>query len=212
MTSPQLYFNGSIYKSGLEIYANKIKFTKQFNALKNNIIIDYTAGGFILSLVSKISRALDVLMEDETVEKGNDFEKYVVSLFDENYFSISQWTSNITRKHDRFVESDCNPDLIMRYKPKNEVFCVECKYRSALYEGKLAWSSPNQLKRYQTFATENSFPFFAVIGLGGAPASPERMFCIPLREAKYPELFPSLFERFERDPVKRFFWKDKVLK
>lgn len=165
-----------------------------------------------MSLVSRISRALDVLMEDEAVEKGNDFEKYIVSLFDENYFSIAQWTADLARKHDRFVESDCNPDLRIRYKPKNEVFCVECKYRSALYEGKLPWSNPNQLKRYQEFARENELPVFVVIGLGGSADSPEKMFCIPLREAKYPELFPSLFERFERDPEKRFFWKNGILR
>ena len=165
-----------------------------------------------MSLVSKISRAFDVLTEDETVEKGNDFEKYVVDLFDENYFSVVRWTADISRKHDRFVESDCDPDLRIRYKPKNETFYVECKYRSALYEGKLPWSNPNQLQRYQEFARENELPVFVIIGLGGSADSPERMFCIPLREAKYPELFPSLFERFERDPEKRFFWKNGILR
>jgi hypothetical protein len=50
-----------------------------------------------------------------------------------------------------------------------------------------------------------------VIGLGGDPDYPERMFCIPLAEAKYPTLYDSVFERFERDPEKPFFWKNGYL-
>ena len=41
-----------------------------------------------MGFITKIMRAVDVLMEDESVEKGNNFEKYVVNLFDERYFSL----------------------------------------------------------------------------------------------------------------------------
>lgn len=110
-----------------------------------------------MGLVNKLKRAVEVLKEDESVAKGNDFEKYVVSLFDDKYFSIVQWSTDITRKHNRFVESDSGPDLIVRYVPKNEIFCVECKFRSSLFEDKLQWSDLQQLKRYQSFAREKSF-------------------------------------------------------
>lgn len=165
-----------------------------------------------MGILNKIKKVVDVFTEDESVEKGNDFEKYVVNLFDDRYFSIIQWSTDITRKHDRYVESDAGPDLIMRYIPKDEIFCVECKFRSDLFEGKLQWSNPQQLKRYQDFARENRLPFFVVIGSGMKPYYPERMFCIPLKEAKYPALFPSVFERFERKPDKPFFWKNGELK
>jgi len=169
-------------------------------------------GGLITGLVDKLKRAVDVLKEDESIEKGNDFEKYVVNLFDDKYFSIVQWSTDITRKHDRFVESDAGPDLIVRYIPKDEVFCVECKFRSGLFEGKLQWSDPQQLRRYKDFAREMRLPFFVVIGCGLKPGSPERLFCIPLGEAKYPALFSSVFEKFERNAGKPFFWKNGVLK
>lgn len=64
-----------------------------------------------MSITRKIEKVIDVLREDERVGKGDDFEKYIVDLFDENYFSVAQWTTDIARKHDCFVESDCNPDL-----------------------------------------------------------------------------------------------------
>lgn len=104
------------------------------------------------------------------------------------------------------------PDLTMRYLPKDKLFYVECKFRSTLYKDKLKWSNSQQLRRYQDFARENGLPFFVVIGLGGNPSYPERMFCIPLEEAKYSGLFPSIFEGLERDPDKNFFWNDGILR
>jgi len=164
-----------------------------------------------MGILNKLEKVVDVLLEEESVEKGDDFERYVVDLFDDRYFSVVQWSTDIARKHDRFVESDSGPDLIMRYIPKNEIFCVECKFRSDLYVGKLQWSNPQQLRRYQDFASEKRLPFFVVIGFGGNPSFPERMFCIPIEDAKYPGLYSSVFERFERNPDKKFFWKKGLL-
>lgn len=164
-----------------------------------------------MGLVTKIKKAFDVLTEDESIEKGNDFEKYVKDLFDNRYFAFEFWSTDINRKHDTLVEADMGPDFVIRYEPKGERFCVECKFRSDLYEDKLDWSNPQQLRRYQCYALKHRLPFFIVIGLGGDPYYPERMFCIPLEEAKYPALFPSVFERFERDPDKMFFWKNGIL-
>ncbi|HWR24851.1 MAG TPA: hypothetical protein VN278_01345 [Methanosarcina sp.] len=165
-----------------------------------------------MGLLNKIEKVVDLLIEDERVGKGDDFERYVVDLFDKKYFSMVQWSTDVTRKHDRFVESDAGPDLILRYIPKNEIFCVECKFRSDLFEGELKWSNPKQLQRYQDFANKSKLPFFIVIGLGGEPSLPERMYCIPLEEARYPALFPILFEKFERNPEKPFFWRDGILR
>ncbi len=165
-----------------------------------------------MGLLKKVGKIVDVLLEDEHEEMGDDFEQCVVELFDEKYFSIVQWTNDVGRKHDRFTESDSGPDLTMRYMPRNEIFCVECKFRSDLFNDKLQWSNPQQLKRYKDFARESRLPFFVVIGLGGDPRWPERIFCIPLEEAKYPGLYPSVFEKFERNPEKNFFWKNGVLK
>lgn len=165
-----------------------------------------------MGLFNKIAKVVEILKEDESVEKWNDFEKYVVNLFDNRYFSIVHWSTDISRKHDRFVESDTGPDLTIRYISADEIFYVECKFRSGLYEDKLHWSNPEQLKRYQNFERENRYPFFVVIGLGGDYSDPERMFCIPLEEARYPALYPSAFEKFERNSKKKFFWKNGSLK
>ena len=100
--------------------------------LKNN-------SGVTMGLFRKLRKILSVIFENEAEQKGDDFERCVVDLFDEKNFSIVQWTTDMARKHSRFVESDCGPDLVLRHRRTNEIFCVECKFRSKTYKGKLQW-------------------------------------------------------------------------
>jgi hypothetical protein len=132
---------------------------------------------------------------------GNKIEKIVDILVEEE-----------NENYDKGVESDSNPDLTIRYKPTDEKFAIECKFRSNLYKNKLCWTTYGKLKQYNVFAYENAIPTFIVIGFRGEPHNPERMFCMPIEEVKYPELYPSVFEKFERNPDKRFFWKNGILK
>lgn len=133
-----------------------------------------------------------------------------MSLFDDKYFSIVQWSTDITRKHNRFVESDAGPDLIVRYSPKDEVFCVECKFRSSLFEGELEWSDPQQLRRCQSFAMEKRLPFFVVTDLEEIHLIRKRCSVSPLKKQDIRH-YPNILEKFERKPEKNFFWKNGVL-
>ncbi|KCZ73387.1 hypothetical protein ANME2D_00453 [Candidatus Methanoperedens nitroreducens] len=166
-----------------------------------------------MGILNKIGKVIDVLLEEENenYDKGVEFEKYVAKLFNQKYFSIADWTRDLSGKHDIRVESDSNPDLTVRYLPTNEKISVECKFRSNLYKGKLRWTYGLKIEDYRLYSRENNIPTFIAIGLGGYPDDPERMFCIPLEEAKYPELYPSIYERYERNPRKQFFWKRGML-
>lgn len=170
------------------------------------------------------------IIHDKTIEnenelthyqKGIDFEKYVVDLFlkRSKYFVINDWTNDIYDKRKGIkVESNKNPDLVVRYKPTDEKIAIECKYRSKYYQNhkvctqSIKWSNPHQIKQYKTFESSNNIPVFIVIGVGGKPDNPEDMFCIPLDEAKYSELFESVLKKFERKPNEGFFWKNGILK
>ncbi|MDD4249863.1 MAG: hypothetical protein PHT13_12250, partial [Methanosarcina sp.] len=125
-------------------------------------------------------------LQYENVEKGDQFEKYVVDRFDDRFFSIVEWTTDMSRKHNRFVESDCNPDLVIRDRKTNEIFCVECKYRSRLVNGYFDWSYPEQMNRYFSYAHERKIPFHIVLGFGGSPDSPSEVFCVPLEKSTNP--------------------------
>nr|WP_321496284.1 hypothetical protein [uncultured Methanolobus sp.] len=147
------------------------------------------------------------------IEKGNAFEEFVRDRFEKKYFDVVRWNTDICRKRDEYIESDSDPDMVIRYKykGKNEQFAVECKYRKNTNKGKITWSKYPQMNRYRKYQEENGYPVFVVIGLGGEPESPEKMFCIPLDEIKYPGLYPKEFESFEINPSENFFWKDNVL-
>ena len=176
-----------------------------------------------MSLLNKLVKTLDIWLPSEEkkhFDKGVDFEKYVAQIFEsqKKYFSILDWTKDTSYKRNGIqVESNKNPDLIIQYKPTKEKFAIECKFRSYMIQSEkiddpvIKWSYPDQIKRYNDFSKTNNIPVFIIIGLGGKPDNPEFMFCVPLKEAKYPEIFPSVLEKYERPPSKPFFWKDNKL-
>lgn len=149
---------------------------------------------------------------NESVKKGDEFERYVVDRFRDEFFSIVDWTTDMTRKHNRFVESECNPDLVIRHRESNEIFCVECKYRSRLVNGDFAWSYPDQMNRYFSFAQERQILFYVVLGLEGRPNSPAEVFCVPLEVAKNPKLPMHSIRKYYHDPREDFVWESGILR
>jgi len=147
------------------------------------------------------------------IEKGNAFEIFVRDKFDKKYFDVVRWNTDICRKRDEYIESDSEPDLVIRYKykGKNEQFAVECKYRKNTNRGKIVWSKYPQMSRYRKYQEENGYPVFVVIGLGGEPECPEKMFCIPLDEIEHLGLYPKYIEKYERKADEMFFWKNNTL-
>jgi hypothetical protein len=177
-----------------------------------------------MSLLNKLLQTIDIWLPTEdkiNTDKGRDFETFIASIFasQKEYFVIEDWTKDIYDKRAGInVESNKNPDFIIRYKPSNERFAVECKFRSGMYKSDkindyvVKWSYPDQIQRYNDFSKRNKMSVFIVIGLGKTPDNPEYCFCIPLSSAKYPEIFPSVLEKFERLPCdKKFFWKNGSL-
>ncbi|WP_319507016.1 hypothetical protein [uncultured Methanolobus sp.] len=138
-------------------------------------------------------------MEKDNIKKGDDFEEYVANLYPESDYTIVEWTTDTVRKHKRYVEADTRPDLLIRHKLSGEQFYVECKYRSYTIDNKIIWTNAEQLKRYQEFSKEKEEPVFIIIGLGGSPKRPESLFCIPLEDAKYTELYLNDINQFRRN-------------
>jgi hypothetical protein len=166
----------------------------------------------LLDVGIDLLKGIKYKFSEEPFMVGLRFEDYVSDLFSTKYFSLVEKTHSTETNQERYVESSMNPDFVFRYEPSGELFAVECKYRSNLNnEGLLNWSYPEQMKRYQEFSHKRRMPVFIVIGLGGVDNDPEEMFNIPLEEAKYPALYPSVFDKFNRPPEKPFFWKNGKL-
>lgn len=144
--------------------------------------------------------------------KGKRFEKFVIEKFDEKYFNIVEQTHSWQTNQNRYVESSMNPDYILRYKPTKEEFAVECKYRSQLNpKGMLEYCKQYQFERYKKFMETRKIPTFIVVGLGGVDDDPDDLFILPLKDLKYPALYPSIFKQFSKNPQNNFFWKNGKL-
>lgn len=154
--------------------------------------------------------------EDTYKQMGDDFENYVANLFNPKYFNIENWTGDTSKRAGVYVKSDSNPDFTLSYKGRGKHngsrFAVECKFRSKPFKNKVGIATDAQLRRYLLYSKKNDIPVFIVVGLGGKPQAPERMFCIPLEEVEYPELYMSRLERWERNAEQSFYWDGRTLR
>ena len=154
-------------------------------------------------------------MGSDSAEKGFKFEKYVLSLFDlERYdkdkaaaYKIVLWTGDYGKNTCYKIETDSEPDLIIRHLESNIIFAVECKYRSRLYDDKIDVGKPRNLNNYKMYAYKNlDIPTFVVFGLGGQPDNPDQMFCVPIFKIKYFDTYINYFREYERDPKDVFLF------
>lgn len=145
--------------------------------------------------------------------KGDEFENFVAKQFNDNSdYTVVSWTGDKMRTYNVYVESDSGPDLKIRHEPTQEEFYIECKYRSNLQKGKYKWTNDEQRKRYLDFDSKNKEPFYIALGLGGSPSKPDKVFYVPLREARYVGLYPFVFEKYYHDPKVDLVWKNGILR
>lgn len=145
-------------------------------------------------------------------EKGDQFERYIVSKLDQRYIRCRSWASDKSY-NGIFSLRDLNPDLFLDYRAKQDhkpfKFAIECKYRSSYFKGKISINE-YQLKRYKKFASIKRRKVFIAIGVGGAPFSPNEVFIVPLQDVKNNELKKSFLNQYKRvDPNKKLFFNLK---
>lgn len=177
--------------------------------------------GILKKILNATQAAYDKFYEDDPEEntidnnenynKGIEFEKYILDLFSPDYFKIHDITRDNSKNINRRVESDSNPDLTIKHIKTSKLFSVECKFKSQTFKNGINWAKKYKIQNYKNYESTHNRPTFIVIGLGGTPTRPERMFCLPLKEAKYTNLFMSLLEQYERSPNKPFEWKNENL-
>lgn len=114
--------------------------------------------------------------------KGYQFEDYVASLFPAYEWVIADKTRDYSKKFGRTVESDSNPDFTFRHTRTGKTFAIECKYRSYFYNGGFELTQ-RQLANYVNFGAKHNMPVFVVLGVGGSPKRPEKLFLVPIKNA-----------------------------
>ncbi len=117
--------------------------------------------------------------------KGAQFENFVCSLFKPDVWVVEDRTKDWSYKLARTVESDQNPDLILRNKKTEKRFAIECKFRTRAWtqDGVTGILWPKEYgERYGKYGKENNIPVYIAFGLGGNPKNPNELFIVPLEK------------------------------
>ena len=122
----------------------------------------------------------------ENLLKGRRYEICVAtSLVKNNRFKILEWAPDKGFESGIKVESNGNPDLVVRSQVGYEL-AIECKYRSKSYrktnEYGIDWSYVYQVERYMKFSKNRNIPVFIAIGFLGDPTDPEEHYLISLEK------------------------------
>ena len=121
---------------------------------------------------------------------GNDFEDYVITMFDPEKFELIHRTPTNDDTNGRFVHSMVYPDLRFREKSTGRRFWVEVKYRARTEEhGEITWCNDNQLRHYKRTMYETRDPVFIIIGVGGPTQCPQKVYCLNLERINFTRLF-----------------------
>ncbi len=121
---------------------------------------------------------------------GNDFEDYVITMFDPEKFELIHRTPTNDDTNGRFVHSMIYPDLRFREKATGRKFWVEVKYRARADErGAITWCDENQLRNYKKTLYESRNPVFIMIGVGGSVRCPASVYLLNLDRIHFVKLF-----------------------
>ena len=145
----------------------------------------------------------------ESEEKGRAFEEYVVSHFNKKYFTLKEWRGD--KYYDgNYAESNRYPDMEYEFSLNGKIipFAVECKWRSKFKNEQIQWATEEQADIYRKFEKEKDMPVFVVIGVGGSPSEPERVYAVPLKVLKLNIAKEDYIRDFMREDKEKNFFLD----
>lgn len=138
---------------------------------------------------------------------GLDFEKFVVKKFNQKYFDIRNWAGD-KFVEGRYADTTTQPDiqLSLKLRGSSYPFAVECKWRSEPKGDVIRFANDGQLERYKTFAKQENYPVFIVLGIGGKASSPAELYILPVDELNKPVLHKSALGKYRKKINSDFFF------
>jgi len=125
---------------------------------------------------------------------GNDFEDYVITMFDPEKFELIHRTPTNDDTNGRFVHSMVYPDLRFREKSTGRKFWVEVKFRARTEDrGVITWCNENQLRHYKRTMYDSRNPVFVMIGVGGTVQCPERVYLVNIDRINFTTLYYNTY-------------------
>ncbi len=143
-------------------------------------------------------------------KKGEEFEQFVVSRFNPEYFTLLEWQGD---KHYKGIYplSNQRPDLVYKFSSgrTKKFFAVECKWRARDYFNRFEWAKDSQVKNYEEFLAKTRMSLFILFGLGGKPQNPQHVYVVPFLEiCDKKRLDLRQLENYHRTAVRHKFFID----
>ncbi|MDE2522884.1 MAG: hypothetical protein O0X93_06960 [Methanocorpusculum sp.] len=135
-----------------------------------------------------------------------EFEEYILGIFPDEF--------EIERPD---ADGDIIPDFLVTDSSSGKRFAVVCVFQPKFKTPEddscdiLECGTFEQVRAYKQFAHFERMPFFLIIGVGGLPDHPERVFSIPVEEIGCSELPKEACLRYERTPAGTFAYHEDHL-
>lgn len=127
--------------------------------------------------------------------RGDEFEQYIRNtLFPRESFDVLFKTHDYAGNLDEYITYSKLPDYKFRIKSLGADFFIQAKFRAKFQDQVLEWCKLFQQKRWQEI--DNVTPVLVVIGVGGRPTAPERVYLVPVRQMKFVKLYPGFLQKY----------------
>ena len=126
---------------------------------------------------STIYKRIKSLTMSDEILKGREFEDYVIDLFDlpnNKKLTLKEWRGDKSLPG-VYPKNNSAPDFVFEYNGK--LFAVECKWRSHLPKDIERELLPaERFSFFQQFSTERHMPVYLLLGIGGLPNDPDKLY------------------------------------
>ena len=142
---------------------------------------------------STIYYRLKALTMNDELLKGREFEDYVLELFDvphNNKLTLKEWRGDKSLPG-VYPEGNSAPDFVFEYD--NKIFAVECKWRGQMpKDTEKELLPPSRYSIIQKYISNHQMQSFLILGIGGLPNNPDKMYYADLSMQICPSSFLSI--------------------
>lgn len=131
------------------------------------------------------------------------FQQFVFSRFPVETFDVMEWRDDFYDDALGTVGASL-PSLELRSKKDNHHFGVITRWRHGFTNDCIEWAHSSQLQSYKECEYRTRQHLFLVLGVGGKPLHPEKLFIIPIRRIDSTSIHASFANKYFRGHTNSF--------
>lgn len=158
---------------------------------------------------------LPKLATEEIVQTTHDndqlnrvFEAYIADKFDREEYRLVHWRRDKKLRKTSSPE-DYLPSLSFQLSDNSSIqFAIECQFSSSFTNTNAIRVSTQEIDKCYLYQQNNNRPMFVILGVGGSPEKPERIYVVPLNDIpRQQEYLPaSYLSRYRKLDLKSNFF------